>query len=143
VDTDGTTPAGAVTRGRTLGSDVDGGWRNEGIADVASPLRGVRAGAVYRPESSGLLPAAGSPSVRNSPIFSLALAVAETAHRSTIIPPSSVAMARDGSDLAVLFKVKTPASRDPSPPHRIDEVQQLTRRIKLMRCTGTSRDYPV
>jgi len=52
-------------------------------------------------------------------------------------------MARDGSDLAVLFKVKTPASRDPSPPHSIDEVQQLTRRIKLMRCTGTSRDYAV
>ena len=144
MDTDGTDAAGAVTRGRSLESDVDGCWRRKGIggrraalAQWAGPAR------TYRPDGTGLPPGAGSPAARNSRVFSRAPAVGEKAHRSTIMPPSPVAMARDRCDLAVLLKSITSTSRYPSPPHRIDEVQQQTRRIKLLQYTGTSRDYPV
>jgi hypothetical protein len=55
-------------------------------------------------EGTGLPPPLGSPAARNSRMCSPALAVGEKAHRSTIMPPSPIAMTRNGCDLPVSLK---------------------------------------
>jgi hypothetical protein len=57
-------------------------------------------------KGSGLPPPAGSPAVRDKVSFIVAFAFGEEIHRSTIMPPSPAAIARNRCDLPVLLKYK-------------------------------------
>ena len=112
-------------------------WRGasrhpRGQAAFTQPLNGT-----------DLLPPVGSPAARIVGACRLALAFGEKAHRLIIIPPSSIAAARNGCDLSVLLKYKDLYFGGPSPLHSIHEVQQQDEPIELLPVTWMSRDYPV
>jgi hypothetical protein len=88
-------------------------FRGEGRARLDQPLDGAT------PPSP-----VGSPAARKGRIFSVALAFGEKAHRLTIVPPSPVAMARNGCDFSVLLKYSDLCVGVPTPPHSIHEVQK-------------------
>ena len=74
-------------------------------AECGSSHTGEAGAALTHPlEGTDLPPPVGSPAAHNSLVCSPALAVEEKAHRSTIMPPSPIAMTRNGCDLPVLLK---------------------------------------
>jgi hypothetical protein len=73
---------------------------------AASRIREGRAALIQPLNGTDLLPPVGSPAARNIRASRPALAFREKAHRSIIIPPSPIAVARNGCDLSVLLKYK-------------------------------------
>jgi hypothetical protein len=75
-------------------------------AEVPRGLGEGRAASIQPLQGDGLLPAVGSPGVRNVGRFSSAPELEGKAHRSTIMPPLPPAMARNGCDLSDMLKYK-------------------------------------
>jgi hypothetical protein len=120
VGTDGGDSAGAVTRGDSLGT---GRWLWAGVGP--SQRRRGQGGwtvvtvAVYRPRWALQPGATEDVSARGS-------CAEMSSNRSTIIPPSPIAMAHNGCDLSVLLKYKTLPRGCPYALYSSQEVQQRT-----------------
>ena len=112
-------------------------WRGasrhpRGQAAFTQPLNGT-----------DLLPPVGSPAARIVGACRLALAFGEKAHRLIIIPPSSIAAARNGCDLSVLLKYKDLYFGVPIPTPQHSRRSEAKSPHQALSLHWMSRDYPV
>ena len=117
-----------------------GGW-----AEGGSLVRSARAGGGRAQPLDGTdLPfRVGSPAARNSRIFSSALAFGEKSHRSSIIPPSPIAMPRNGCVVSVLLKYKDLYFGVPIPTPQHSRRSEAESPHQALSLHWMSRDYPV
>lgn len=117
-----------------------GGWTAGG-----SLVRSARAGGGRAQPLDGTdLPfRVGSSAARNSRIFSSTLAFGEKSHRSSIIPPSPIAMPRNGYVVLVLLKYKDLYFGVPIPTPQHSRRSEAKSPHQALSLHWMSRDYPV
>ena len=91
--------------------------------------RGQADAALGQPlEGANLVPPVGSPAARNARIFTLALALGEKTHRSTMVPPLPIAIGSQQTRLFRRVEVLRPLLRG-AHHHRIEFTKSRRRLI--------------